>query len=340
MIKPAKADVPPQSGSKTAEDAAIHDHDLEAARRVLTTEARAIEGLAARLDGRFSQAVDVLAAVGGRVIVTGMGKCNHIANKIAATFASTGTPAHFVHPAEASHGDLGMITEADAVLVLSNSGETTELSDILAYTSRFRIPLVGLTGKGDSTLAKAADVALVLPDAPEACPMGLAPTTSTSVMLALGDALAVALLERKGFSADDFYLFHPGGKLGSQLRQVGELMHRGEEMPLINVRALMSAAWYVMSEKGFGCVGVIGEDGVLIGMITDGDLRRNFEPALFHKPVAEIMTRDPLTVRADMLAGEALHIMNERKITMLFVVDDASRPAGILHVHDFLRAGV
>ncbi len=340
MTKPAKADVAPQSDSETAQDAASHDPDVEVARRVLTTEARAIEGLASRLDGQFARAVDVLAAVGGRVVVTGMGKSHHIANKIAATFASTGTPAQFVHPGEASHGDLGMITESDAVLVLSNSGETTELSDILAYTSRFRIPLVALTGKGDSTLAKAADVPLVLPEAPEACPMGLAPTTSTSVMLALGDALAVALLERKGFSADDFYLFHPGGKLGSQLRQVGELMHRGEEMPLINIRALMSAAWYVMSEKGFGCVGVIEDDGVLAGMITDGDLRRHFEPALFHKPVAEIMTRDPLTVRPDMLAGEALHIMNERKITMLFIVDDAGRPAGILHVHDFLRAGV
>jgi arabinose-5-phosphate isomerase len=273
-----------------------------------------------------------------------MGKSGHVARKIAATLASTGTPALFVHPAEASHGDLGMIVAGDAVLALSNSGETPELADLVGHAKRFGLPLVGITGRAGSTLARAADVALVLPQAAEACPMGLAPTTSTTMQLALGDSISVALLTRRGFTAADFRVFHPGGKLGARLSRVKDLMHGAAELPLAPPETRMDQAIVAMTARRFGCLGVQGADGTLLGIITDGDLRRALETgggaALVGRTAGEIMTRAPRTVTPDMLAVEALREMNARSITALFVVDEAGRPAGILHVHDLLRAGV
>ncbi len=292
------------------------------------------------LDGRFGEAVDLLAAVKGRVAVTGMGKSGHVAHKIAATFASTGSPAQFVHPAEASHGDLGMIASGDAVLALSNSGDTAELGDIVAYTRRFRIPLVAMTRRGGSALADAADVALVVPASDEACPMGLAPTTSTTMMLALGDALAVAMLERKGFSTADFQRLHPGGEIGRQLLTVKDIMHDGDAMPLVALGTGMADAILVMTTKSFGCVGVTDPGGTLAGIVTDGDLRRHMGDALLRSSVDEVMNRWPKTIRSQALAVEALGLMNQHAITSLFAVDAARRPLGILHIHDCLRAGV
>ncbi|WP_207480510.1 KpsF/GutQ family sugar-phosphate isomerase [Arenibaculum pallidiluteum] len=315
------------------------DADRRVAVRVLGTEAEALQALAESLDGSFSRAVCLLAGIEGRVTVTGMGKSGHVARKIAATLASTGTPAQFVHPAEASHGDLGMITAADAVIALSNSGETTELSDIVAYTRRFGIPLIGMTRRARSSLAEQADVALLLPQTPEACPLGLAPTTSTTMMMALGDAIAVALLERRGFSAADFQVFHPGGSLGRQLLRVLDVMHSGEALPLVGEDTPMGEALLVMSAKSFGCVGVVNGEGRLVGIVTDGDLRRHMSPRLLEERAADVMTRDPKTIRAGALAAEALGLMNARTITSLFVTDEG-RPVGILHIHDCLRAGV
>jgi arabinose-5-phosphate isomerase len=312
--------------------------DLTAAVRVLRLEAAAIEALARTLDGAFVDAIERLHRVQGRVVVTGMGKSGHIARKIAATLASTGTPALFVHPAEASHGDLGMITPEDAVLALSNSGETNELADLVDYTRRFAIPLVAITAGARSALAEAADVALLLPNAPEACPLGLAPTTSTTMSLALGDALAIALLERKGFSADEFQVLHPGGRLGRRLLRVTDIMHTGDEMPIIRPEAPMSEALLAMTAKRFGCVGVVDDAGALIGIITDGDLRRHMDPALLDKVVGAVMTPGPHTIRPKALAAEAVGLMNAKAITSLFVVEDR-RPVGILHIHDCLRAG-
>ena len=317
------------------------ESDLAVGRRVLRSGAQALEELAQGLDAAFSRALDLLTLDhGGRVIVTGMGKSGHIARKIAATLASTGTPAQYVHPGEASHGDLGMITHHDAILALSNSGETAELSDVVDYSRRFGIPLVVMTARGASALAGAGDVCLLLTEVAEACPHGLAPTTSTTSMLALGDALAVALLERKGFSAEDFKVFHPGGKLGRKLLHVADLMHDGESVPLIAADRAMSEALIVMTSKRFGCVGVIDADERLIGIVTDGDLRRHMGPALMERDVRAVMTASPRTTRAGALAAEALRIMNERSITSLFVVGEDRRPVGILHVHDLLRAGV
>jgi arabinose-5-phosphate isomerase len=313
------------------------DADIASARRVLRTEARALEILAEALDGAFAAAIDRLIAVEGRVVVSGIGKSGHVGRKIAATLASTGTPAFFVHPAEASHGDLGMVTAGDAVLALSNSGETPELSDIVAYTRRFQLPLIAMTGRRESSLADAADVALVLPRVAEACPMGLAPTTSTTLMLALGDALAVALLERRGFSAADFRVFHPGGQLGRRLLKVADLMHAGDAVPLVPVGMPMSEALLVMTAKSFGCVGAVSEDGALLGIITDGDLRRHMNAGLTSRTVGEVMTRHPKSVLPNQLAAEALAVMNNGAITSLFVVEDG-RPVGILHIHDCLRA--
>src|SRR5579875_2717799 len=307
--------------------------DLAAAQRVLRLEAAALDQLAATLDGAFTAATARLHAVRG-----------HIARKIAATLASSGTPALFVHPAEASHGDLGMVTREDAVLALSNSGETNELADLVAYTRRFAIPLIAVTGRAQSSLAEAADIALILPSAPEACPLGLAPTTSTTLMLALGDALAIALLERKGFSAEEFQVLHPGGNIGRRLLRVSDIMHTGDEIPLTSPEASMSEAILVMTRKHFGCVGVLDGAGRLIGIITDGDLRRHMGAELLDKRAAEVMTRGPQTIRPRALAAEALGLMNSRGIdnrgiTSLFVVEEG-RPIGILHIHDCLRAGV
>jgi arabinose-5-phosphate isomerase len=323
------------SASHTQDDVAI-------ARNVLAAEAEGLRMLAEGLNGDFTRAVEMLAGTTGRVVVSGMGKSGHVGTKIAATLASTGTPAFFVHPGEASHGDLGMIVPGDVVLALSNSGETAELADLVAHTRRFGIGLIAITGRAGSALAKAADVALILPPAAEACPNGLAPTTSTTMQLALGDALAVALLTRKGFTAQDFRTFHPGGKLGAQLKKVRDLMHVGDALPLAAPQTQMNRALLLMTGKGFGLVGVVDESGALVGIVTDGDLRRAMGPDLLHHTVADIMTRNPLTIAPEALAGEALRLMTERKrpITALFVVDPAGQPLGLIHLHDLLRAGV
>ncbi len=327
---------PEQSATGTPADAA-----LAAGRAVLEAERAGLEALEHALDGAFASAVSVLETVSGRVVVSGMGKSGHVARKIAATFASTGTPSIFVHPAEASHGDLGMIVPGDAVLALSNSGETPELADLIAHARRFGIPLIAITGRAASALAAEATIVLLLPPAAEACPMGLAPTTSTTMQLALGDALAVALLERRGFSPADFAAFHPGGRLGARLRHVRELMHGGEALPLAPPSLPMEQALLIMTGKGFGCLGVV-EHGRLAGIVTDGDLRRAMGPDLLARTAGDVMNPRPLTVGPDLLAAEALRLMNERArpITTLFVTDTAGAPIGILHLHDLLRGGV
>ena len=314
--------------------------DADVAERVLRTEIAGLEALRASLDGAFSAAVELLGAIKGRVTVTGMGKSGHVARKIAATLSSTGTPAQFVHPGEASHGDLGMIADTDAVLALSNSGTTAELADIVAYAKRFRNPLIAMTRRGNSTLAEAADVTLLLPASAEACPMGLAPTTSTTMMMALGDALAVALLERKGFSASDFQMLHPGGQLGRQLLRVADIMHAGEAMPVVALGTAMAEAILVMTAKSFGCVGVVDGKGRLAGIVTDGDLRRHMGDGMLRTAVDAVMSARPKTIRPQALAAEALGLMNAVAITSLFAVDDQKRPLGILHIHDCLRAGI
>lgn len=313
--------------------------DLDSARRVLRLEAEGIGALAESLGDAFIAALDLLHDVKGRAIVTGMGKSGHVARKIAATMASTGTPAQYVHPGEASHGDLGMITPADVVLALSNSGETSELRDLLEYTRRNAIPLIAITSRAGSTMDEMADVTLLLPATPEACPMGLAPTTSTTASLALGDALAVSLLERKGFSPQDFQVFHPGGKLGQTLLRVSDLMHKGDAMPLCAADTPMKEAILAITAKSFGCVGVLDADGRLAGVVTDGDLRRHMEFDLLNQPASDVMTADPKTIRPQALAAEAVAVMNKYSITGLFVVEEG-KPAGILHIHDCLRAGI
>ncbi|ATC32482.1 KpsF/GutQ family sugar-phosphate isomerase [Caulobacter vibrioides] len=307
-------------------------------RRVLAIEADALRTLSDSLSEAFAQAVETIFDAKGRVVCTGMGKSGHVARKIAATLASTGTQAMFVHPAEASHGDLGMIGPDDVVLALSKSGAGRELADTLAYAKRFSIPLIAMTAVAESPLGQAGDIVLLLPDAPEATAEVNAPTTSTTLQIALGDAIAVALLERRGFTASDFRVFHPGGRLGAMLRTVGDLMHGDDELPLIAADAAMSDALLVMSEKRFGAVGVVDGAGRLTGLITDGDLRRHMDGLLTHA-AGEVMTHAPLTIGPGALAAEALKVMNERRITVLFVVD-GERPVGILHVHDLLRAGV
>ena len=316
--------------------------DVGVAQTVLAAEAAGLRALSAALDGSFAAAVDCLAACTGRVVVSGMGKSGHIGRKVAATLASTGTPALFVHPAEASHGDLGMILPGDAVLALSNSGETAELADLVAHARRFGLPLVAVTGRAASTLARAADVVLLLPAAPEACSVTSAPTTSTTMQLALGDALAVALLTRRGFTATDFSTFHPGGRLGAQLRRVSDLMHRGDAVPLAPLDLPMHRALLLMTGKGFGCLGAVHADGRLAGMLTDGDLRRAMGPDLLDRRVQDVMNPAPLTIAPGALAADALRAMNAgpRPVTSLFVLDTDRRPLGILHVHDLLRAGV
>lgn len=307
-------------------------------RRVLNIEADALRTMSESLGETFVRAVETLFNAKGRIVCTGMGKSGHVARKIAATLASTGAQAMFVHPAEASHGDLGMIGSDDVVLALSKSGEARELSDVIAYANRFSIPLIAVTAVSDSQLGRGGDIVLLLPEAPEATAEVNAPTTSTTLQIALGDALAVALLERRGFTASDFRVFHPGGKLGAMLRTVGDLMHGEDELPLIGLDAPMPDALLVMSEKRFGAVGVVDDGGALVGLITDGDLRRHMDGLLQHA-AGQVMTRGPLTIAPGALAAEALKIMNDRRITVLFVVD-AGRPVGVLHVHDLLRAGV
>jgi arabinose-5-phosphate isomerase len=330
------------AATRAVADRSAYPDDLAVARAVLRTEANGLQALATGLEDGFTRAVELLAGVTGRVVVSGMGKSGHVGRKVAATLASTGTPALFVHPAEASHGDLGMIVPGDAVLALSNSGETVELADLVAHSRRFGLPLVAITARAESALAKAADVALTLPDAAEACPMGLAPTTSTTMQMALGDALAVALLTRRGFTEADFRQFHPGGRLGTRLQRVRDLMHTDEAVPLALPDMVMDRALLMITEKRFGCLGVVDLAGRLAGIVTDGDLRRAMGPDLLSRQVGDIMTRSPRTIAPDALAVEALHVMNarERPITTLFAVDPDGRPVGILHIHDLLRAGI
>ena len=333
------AAVKPHDPADRPADPATDEAALASGRTVLRAEALALLGLADGLGSAFAAAVARMAAIRGRVVVSGMGKSGHVGRKIAATFASTGTPALFVHPAEASHGDLGMVAKDDLVLALSNSGETTELRDLTLYTRRFGIPLVAVTKQAGSTLAEAADLVLLLPDAQEACPMGLAPTTSTTATLALGDALAVALLSRKGFSARDFSVFHPGGKLGAQLLRVEEIMHKGDDLPLIGSDAMLAEAILEMTKKRLGCVGIVDGGGRLAGILTDGDLRRHIGTAGLDRPVDGMMTHEPRTIEPRALAVEALALMNRHGISALFVLDGA-RPVGALHLHDCLRAGI
>ncbi len=317
--------------------------DLAAAQRVFDYADEAIKALANAIGPEFSRAVETLFAAKGRVIVGGIGKSGLVGRKIAATLASTGTPAHFVHPAEASHGDLGEVTRHDALLLLSWSGETVELFNFIAYAKRFHIPVIGMGSNPASTLLQAADVALALPPVREACSMGLAPTTSTTLMMVLGDALAVALMERRGFSADQYRDLHPGGSLGRALIRVSDLMHRAGELPLADENATMREAMAQMEKRHFGCVGVTDKKGTLIGIITDGDLRRHWDRDLRACKASEVMTRSPKIAQPGQLAAEALAFMNENKITQLFVVDakdKAKKPVGILHIHDCLRAGL
>ncbi|MFK7752580.1 MAG: SIS domain-containing protein [Sedimentitalea sp.] len=313
----------------------------DTARRVIRAEADALRTLADHLDERFSEAVQILVRSKGRVIVTGIGKSGHIARKIAATLASTGTPAQFVHPAEASHGDLGMITPTDVVLAISNSGEAPELANLVAFTRRFDIPLIGITSRPNSGLGAQSDVVLELPRLPEACGTGVVPTTSTTMTLAMGDALAVALMENRSFTADHFRAFHPGGKLGAQLSRVGELMHAGDAVPLVREDADMAEALTEIGAKGFGVTGVIDAQGGLSGIITTGDIGRHMDGLLALRAV-DVMTRSPVTIGPDELAEKALGIMNTRKITCLLVIapDAPDRTVGLLHIHDCLRIGL
>jgi len=315
---------------------------INSALRTLEAEGSGVETLAAairdRLGAAFIAAIELIRAAQGRIIVTGMGKSGHVGRKIASTLASTGTPALFVHAGEASHGDLGMIANNDVILALSWSGETAELKNLTDYSRRFRIGLIAMTANPDSTLAKTADVVLAMPQAREACPHNLAPTTSSLMQLALGDALAIALLESHGFTATDFGLLHPGGKLGALLKVVRDLMHSGASVPLAPLGTAMSDAILEMSTKGFGCVGITDAGGILVGIITDGDLRRHMRNNLLDARVDDIMTYGPKTVRPDQLISETLDILNSLKVTALFAVE-ADKPVGIIHVHDLLRAG-
>ena len=313
------------------------------AARTLDLECQGLQSLRAALDQHlkepFGVAVTTLARAKGRVIITGIGKSGHIGQKIAATFASTGTPAFFVHPSEASHGDLGMITREDAIVAISWSGESVELGNILTYSRRFKVPLIAITSRADSALGKQSDVVLELPRAKEACPHGLAPTTSTTMQLAIGDCLAIALLEHKGFTASDFSVFHPGGSLGASLKFVADVMHAGDKLPLVCEDTPMSAALVTMTQKSFGCLGVVDGRGRLAGVITDGDLRRHMGDSLLTARTGDIMTKKPKVVTPRMLASAALEVLNASRITALFVVDKG-KPVGIVHVHDLLRAGV
>ena len=330
--------------AKRSMPAATQDASIiESARRTLELENDGLAVLKGALAGpladAFASAVHIISAARGRVIVSGMGKSGHIAQKVAATLASTGTPAYFVHPSEASHGDLGMVTHDDVLLAFSWSGETVELSSLITYSRRFKVPLIAVTSREDSTLANAAEVTVALPDAKEACPHGLAPTTSTVMQLALGDSLAIALLESKGFTATDFKVFHPGGQLGANLKFVSDLMHKGEKIPLADHDMVMSNALVTMTERSFGCLGIVDGTGKLAGIITDGDLRRHMGADLLSQTTGDIMTPNPKTVAPDTLASAALEMINSSEITALFVVED-QRPVGIIHIHDLLHAGV
>ena len=312
---------------------------LEAGRKAVAQESEALAHLAASLDDKFTSAVELLSQQNSRVIVSGIGKSGHIARKIAATFASVGQPAFFVHPAEANHGDLGMITPEDRLLLLSHSGETVELKPMLDYSRRFHIPAVAITAKENSNLASIADITLCYPTVPEACPMGLAPTTSTTMMLALGDALAIAMLHTRSFSSTDFRTFHPGGNLGKQLSRVRDFMHTDDRLPIVPMGTLMQECLIRMSYFGFGCVAIIDTDGKMLGVITDGDLRRHMHTGLLNDTVEAVMSPTQTMISADILMAEALAIMQDKSITSLFISSN-NKPIGILHIHDCLRAGI
>jgi arabinose-5-phosphate isomerase len=316
---------------------------VQSALRTLEAEGSGIAAITAALQAdlgeAFARAADLIRNAKGRLIVTGLGKSGHIGRKIAATFASTGTPAFFVHAAEAGHGDLGMITTDDVILALSWSGEQPEMKTLITYAKRFRIAVIAMTAERDSTLSRAADIALTLPKAREACPHNLAPTTSSLMLLALGDALAIALLEGRGFTPVDFSVLHPGGKLGAMLKFTRDIMHTGDTVPLKPLGTGMSDALVEMTSKGFGCVGIVNARGAIAGIVTDGDLRRQMRPDLVNALVDEVMTKNPRTIGRDSLASEAVEILNSAKITTL-IVTDASKPVGVLHMHDLLRAGV
>ncbi len=327
----------------TTQEAAPAEDLIASALRTIRTENAGLvaleEALNNGLSAPFAEAVRTIVASKGRLVVTGVGKSGHIGTKLAATFASTGTSAFFVHSAEANHGDLGMVGRDDVILALSWSGETAELKGIVNYSQRFRIPLIAITAGEESALGRAANVALILPKAQEACPHGLAPTTSTMMQLAIGDALAIALLEARGFSPTDFKTFHPGGSLGASLTHVREIMHKGERLPLVTVGTLMPDAMKVQAQKSFGCVIVVNDDGTLAGIVTDGDISRNLSRNLSELSVNDIMTRKPRTVDQNLLASAALSILNEHHIGALIVVED-NRPIGLVHFHDLLRIGV
>lgn len=336
-MRPSKPLMANSTGTDSANAA------VQSALRTLEAEGSGIAAIEAALRSDlgepFARAAELIRSAKGRLIVTGLGKSGHISRKIAATFASTGTPAFFVHAAEASHGDLGMITTDDVILALSWSGEQPEMKALITYAKRFRIPLIAMTAERDSTLSQAADVALTLPKAREACPHNLAPTTSSLMMLALGDALAIALLEGRGFTSVDFSVLHPGGKLGAMLKHIGDIMHTGAAVPLKPLGTNMSDALVEMTSKGFGCVGIVDARGAVVGIVTDGDLRRHMGPGLMTALVDDVMTKNPKTIRSTLLAGEALEVLNASKITAL-IVTEASKPVGIVHMHDLLRAGV
>ncbi len=319
------------------------DHnDIASAKKTIEKEIEALREMEANFNETLPQVLDILQNTKGRIIITGMGKSGLIGRKIAATLASTGSPAFFVHPAEASHGDLGMITNDDSVIAISNGGESKELSDILAYCKRYGIPLISMTKNPESSLGKAGDLLLKLPSAQEACPFGMAPTSSTTATLVMGDVLAVALMERRGFSKIDYKQRHPGGKLGAALKKVSDLMHTGNELPLVSEDTILQEALLVMTSKMLGCVGIVDTEGTLQGIITDGDLRRCLSPNIMNKKVSEIMTKNPKTIGPDILAAEALNMMNNtgKGITQLFVINDDRKPLGVIHIHDCLRIGV
>lgn len=316
-----------------------HETILASGQRVIAVEVDALQQLSDALGDVFVKAVEQVIACEGRVILAGVGKSGHVARKISATLASTGTPSLYIHPTEASHGDLGMVTRGDIVIALSRSGETKELDDLITYTRRFSIPLIGMTAVETSALGKASDICLCVPDAPEACDETRAPTTSTTLMMALGDALAVAVLEQRGFTGSDFKIFHPGGKLGAMLRTAGDLMHSGDELPVVKTGTMMSEALEVMAAKGLGCLAVIEPEGELIGMVTDGDIRRLVAKGRMAMVIDEGMTRNPITIEAATLASAALALMNDKRITQL-IITDGKRPVGVVHMHDFLKAGV
>ena len=333
-------------GGKTTAAAAAQNTDkgldlLTEGVRVLNNECEGLKALSGGLGPDFVRAVELLLKVEGRVAVTGMGKSGHVGRKVAATLASTGTPAYFIHPAEATHGDLGMISKNDALLAFSNSGETEEMTGILAFCARYSLPVIGVTKREDSFLARQSAVPLILPDISEACPFGSAPTTSTTMMMALGDALALCLLKAKGFTHEQFHQYHPGGSLGRRLLSVRDIMHQGDEMPLVEPEMPMPEVLYAITGKSLGCTGVVDpQSGSLLGIITDGDLRRHMTSNLLSLSAMDIMTPNPVTIGPDTLAAQALGLMQSRSITAVFVVNEKLIPLGLIHIHDCLRAGL